>query len=322
VQRVSAAFRLRDLSAWLADGVTAMLGQVFPAETVTRFTVAIHLPELAHMTLATILMVGGLFAVIFSLEWLSGAKGTSYRSRTFAQDVLYALFYQGGVYTILIWAALANAMGSRLDFMKIEILAGLPGPLHWLLYWLVVDFCTYWWHRLLHTWEPLWAFHSIHHAQEEMSFISSYRLHPIEQIGQNLIMVVPLLVLGVPTFRWLPLYATMMILEAAQHSALDWTYARAYFVLVSPRFHSIHHSTEPRHHNRNFAKIFSMWDFMFGTGVYEAHRPERFGVEGMPVPRTIRDQLAAPFRMLFRRRPRAIAAVTPSASVPDPRSVA
>lgn len=320
MQRVSAAFRLREFGTWLADGVNALLGMVFPAETVTRVTSAIHLNELMHQTLATILMVAGLFVIMFSLERLAGARRTGYRSWSFAQDLLYALFYQGGFYTILIWAAFANAMGTRLDFLKIEILAGLPGPVHWLLYWVIVDFCTYWWHRALHTWEPLWAFHSVHHAQEEMSFISSYRLHPVEQIGQNLIMVVPLLLLGVPTFRWLPLYVTMMILEAAQHSALDWTYARAYFVLVSPRFHSIHHSTDPRHHNRNFAKIFSMWDFLFGTGVYEARRPEQFGVEGMPVPRTIGEQLVAPFRMLFRRS-RIVPAAAPSAPVPGPRSI-
>jgi sterol desaturase/sphingolipid hydroxylase (fatty acid hydroxylase superfamily) len=314
---VSQVLRLRDIASAVADGVTALLGLIFPPESVARVSAAVHLQELAHATLATIVMVAGLFVLIFTLEWASGAKRTRYRSRTFAQDVLYALFYQGGVYTILIWSALANALGGRLDFLRIEVLARLPGPVHWILYWLVVDFCTYWWHRMLHSWGPLWAFHSIHHAQEEMSFISSYRLHPFEQIGQNLIMVVPLLLLGVPTFRWLPLYATMMILEAAQHSALDWTYSRAYYLLVSPRFHAIHHSTDPRHHNRNFAKIFSMWDFLFGTGVYASQRPEQFGVEGMPVPQTIRQQLAAPFVMLFRRN----TGTGPSAApMPDARS--
>ncbi|TFG51430.1 MAG: fatty acid hydroxylase family protein, partial [Gemmatimonadales bacterium] len=261
-----------------------------------------------------------LLTVIYLLEVFNRADRSSYFSKTFLQDLLYALFYQGGFYTILLWAAIANAFSPRLDFFKIDVLAGLPGPVHWVLYWLVVDFITYWWHRMLHTWGPLWAFHSVHHTQEKMSFISSYRLHPFEQLAQNFIMVVPLLILGVPTFRWLPLYAAMNVFEAAQHSALDWGYGRGYFVFVSPRFHSVHHSTDPKHYNRNYAKILSLWDFMFGTGVYEARRPERLGVEGLPIPGSIGAQLAAPFQILAQQRDRASES-EPAAAAPEPRPI-
>jgi sterol desaturase/sphingolipid hydroxylase (fatty acid hydroxylase superfamily) len=166
---------------------------------------------------------------------------------------------------------------------------------------LVVDFSTYWWHRMLHTWSPMWAFHSVHHAQEEMSFITSYRMHPVEQFGQSLIMVVPLLIIGTPTWRWLPLYLTMNMFEAAQHSALNFTYGRAYALVVSPRFHALHHARDASVYNGNYSKILSIWDFLFGTAI-RAERPNRFGVEGLPVPRTIWDQLATPFRLL-RGRP-------------------
>lgn len=319
ISRFVGLFRLRELSAAAADGVTALLGQVVPPEAAARFAAAVQLPDLIRATLNTVVLVAILLTVIYLLEVLNRADRTSYFSRTFLQDLLYALFYQGGFYTILIWSAIANALGPRLDFLKIEVLSGLPGPVHWVLYWITVDFITYWWHRMLHTWAPLWAFHSVHHSQEKMSFISSYRMHPFEQIGQNLIMVVPLLVLGVPTFRWLPLYAAMNIFEAAQHSALNWGYGRGYFVFVSPRFHSVHHSTDPKHYNRNYAKILSLWDFLFGTGVFEEHRPARLGVEGLPVPRSIKEQLAAPFRILSRRQERGAEAVA-AAPTPEPRS--
>jgi sterol desaturase/sphingolipid hydroxylase (fatty acid hydroxylase superfamily) len=299
--RVDQLLRLRELSAWLADGVGWLLGLVLSPESVARFAAAVHLTEVARSTVMTLVLLAWVFPVIFLCEVLTRKDRSQYAARTFAQDLLYVFFYRGGFYAILIWSALANAFEPRLAFLKIQMLAGLPAVVHWLLYWVITDFITYWWHRALHTWEPLWAFHSVHHAQEEMSLISSYRLHPVEQIGQNLIMVVPLLVLGVPTFRWLPLYAAMNVMEAAQHSALDWTYGKGYYLLVSPRFHSLHHSTEARHYNRNFSKLFSIWDFLFGTGVYESSRPTRLGVEGLPVPRTIRAQLLAPFSMLFRR---------------------
>ena len=299
--RAKELLRLDEISAGLADGIAWLLGLVLSPDAVTQFATAVRLSELARSTVMTVVLLAWIFPVIFLCEALSRKGRAHYASKTFAQDLFYVFFYQGGFYFILIWSAIANVFESRLAFLKIEVLAGLPAVAHWLLYWVVVDFITYWWHRALHTWEPLWAFHSVHHAQEEMSLISSYRLHPLEQVGQNLIMVVPLLVLGVPTFRWLPLYAAMNVMEAAQHSALDWTYGKGYYLLVSPRFHSLHHSTEPRLHNKNFAKLFSIWDFIFGTGAYEESRPARIGVEGMPVPRTIGAQMLVPFQLLFRR---------------------
>jgi sterol desaturase/sphingolipid hydroxylase (fatty acid hydroxylase superfamily) len=299
--RIDELLRLRELSAAAAQGVTALVGALTSPEAAARFADASHLGQLTRSLVLTVVLIVGLFAIIFLCEVVSRSDRSHYFSRTFGQDLLYAFFYQGGFYVFLVWPVLANVFEPRLQFLKIEVLAALPGPVHWLLYWLITDFITYWWHRALHTWEPLWAFHSVHHSQEQMSFISSYRLHPFEQLGQNLIMVAPLLVLGVPTFRWLPLYAAMNVMEAAQHSALNWTYGRGYFLLVSPRFHAVHHSADARYHNKNFSKIFSLWDFLFGTGVFEEERPRRIGVEGLPVPRTIGAQLVAPFRILFRR---------------------
>ena len=277
--------------------MSAALGTVLAPATVARLVDSIQLPLILRSSLQTMVLVGGLFAVFFVAEQLVGAGRSHYRTRVFARDVTYAFVYQGGAYAVLVWASIANAMGDRLEFLRVEALSGLPGPVHWVLYWVAVDFITYWWHRLLHSWGPLWALHSVHHSQTEMSFISSYRLHPLEQILQNVIMVVPLLVMGVPTFRWLPLYAVMILFEAAQHSALPWGYGSLHRVFVSPLFHAVHHSSDPRHHNRNFAKILSCWDFLFGTGLQESARPARFGVEGQSAPTSLWQQLVAPFRV-------------------------
>lgn len=297
--RLTDALRLHAPASAVEDALRAVAGLVASPEAVARAAAAVRLHELVRSSLQTAVLVGGLFAVFAVAERLAG-RGTRWASRVFAQDVTYAIFYQGGFYAILVWAAIANAVEPRLDALRIGALARLPGPVHWVLYWVAVDFITYWWHRLLHSWGPLWAIHSVHHTQEEMSFISSYRLHPVEQVAQNLLMVAPLLVMGVPTWRWLPLYATMVLFEAAQHSALPWDFGRAHRVFVSPVFHAVHHSADPRHHNRNFAKILSLWDFVFGTGVQEAAPPTRLGVDGLPVPRTLGAQLAAPFRILWR----------------------
>jgi len=301
VGQLIALLHLREIAHGIADGIIWLVSLATGSEFANHVAELIDLDMLTRGTVYTLVMVGGLFAIIFPLEVLTRSSRVAYAGRTFRQDVLYALFYMGGFYQVLFWSALANVLNDKLAFLKVEVLAALPGPAHWAIYWISVDLMTYWWHRWLHTWGPLWDIHSVHHSQPEMNFMTAYRAHPLEQLMQNLVMVVPLLVMGVPTFRWLPLILVRSMLEALQHSALDWDYGRGYSIFVSPRFHALHHSSDPKHYNRNFSKILSVWDFLFGTAVREPRRPERLGVDGMPVPRTIGAQLLAPFRLMGRR---------------------
>jgi sterol desaturase/sphingolipid hydroxylase (fatty acid hydroxylase superfamily) len=310
--------RPRNLAGPISNGIASVLELVFPAASVARFGAAVRLEELVRMTLATVVFVGGLFVVVFALEYFSGAKGPSYRSRVFRQDVVYTLFYHGGFYNMFFWAGLANAFDKQLAFLRFGALAGLPGPIHWALYWIAADLLYYWIHRWQHAWGPLWAIHSVHHTQEEMTFATTFRFHPLDQLTNGLLSAIVLSVIGVPTFFWLPLYAAMQVFDAVQHSSLTWGYGRAYRVLVSPRFHSFHHSADPRHHNRNFSKIFSFWDFLFGTAVEGQRRPDRLGVDGLPVPRTLVAQLLAPFRILFRSRRREPVAAATAGPAPTP----
>ena len=86
--------------------------------------------------------------------------------------------------------------------------------------------------------------------------------------------------------------------ELVQHAELPWRYGRLYPVLVSPVFHSLHHSPERARHDSNYGKILSLWDFLFGTAIRDLPRPERTGVEGLKVPETVMGQLLAPLSVL------------------------
>ncbi len=41
-------------------------------------------------------------------------------------------------------------------------------------------------------------------------------------------------------------------------------------VFACPQTHRVHHSTEPRHFDQNFAAVFSLWDSIFGTYYHPA----------------------------------------------------
>jgi sterol desaturase/sphingolipid hydroxylase (fatty acid hydroxylase superfamily) len=274
---------------------------------------ALRLTELLHSVGSAALVFVGFFALFYVLErWLGGDPGR-YRTRHFWNDVAYGLFYRGNFYQLLIGATVAGMLEPRLAFLRIGLLKDLPLPAAAVVFWITADFLGYWVHRLQHGIPFLWAFHSVHHAQERMTFLTSYRIHPIEQLVASLILFVPLLVIGLPPGTWLPLVAVLTALEFAQHADLPWRFGPLYRVLVSPVFHAIHHSTEARHHDRNFGKILSTWDVVFGTAVIHEDRPRRFGVEGLHMPESLGAQMVMPFRLVREFYGR------PAASTPPPR---
>lgn len=258
----------------------------------------LRLLELGRATVHSIAFVGLFFLAIAFLEWLGGTHPKRYLSRAFLNDVAYSLFYRAGFYSTFIAAAVTNLLAPRLAFMKVELLAQLPLVAAYVLYWIIADLLGYWIHRLQHRSRVLWAFHSVHHAPEQLSFLTSFRLHPIEQLVTNVIMIGPLLVLGIPTVNWLPLVLLQNAFEFAQHAELRWSYGRLYRVVVSPTFHAFHHSTDRAHYDKNFGKVLSVWDFLFGTAV-QGERPTSFGIEGTVIPERLSAQLVAPFRTVL-----------------------
>jgi sterol desaturase/sphingolipid hydroxylase (fatty acid hydroxylase superfamily) len=277
-------------------------------QPLAEFAAQVHLGQLAKSTALALLIYGGFLLVVFLAESREGADPSRYRTRNFLNDVAYTLFYKGGFYNVLLLAAVTNALEARLGFLQLNLLRPLPWPVGLAIFWVAGDFLTYWWHRLQHANRFLWAFHSVHHSQEQLTLFSASRRHPLENLSMDVLLyfVVFHLVLGIPTRGWMPLAALVASVAAIQHAQLDWRFGPLARVFVSPRFHAFHHSVEPVHANANFGFLFSCWDHLFGTAVPEQPRPARYGVDGLEMGETLGSQLVTPFRLLWRwRRPAA-----------------
>jgi sterol desaturase/sphingolipid hydroxylase (fatty acid hydroxylase superfamily) len=242
-----------------------------------------------------------LFAVaIAAMEWLSHRDLRRYVSPIFLNDVGYSLFYQGGIYNLLYLPVFAY-LQKRLAFADLHVLDRLSLPVGFVAFWLIADFFQYWVHRLHHVSRFLWAFHQVHHAPTRLNFLQSNRNHIVEQMVSNAVMFFPILILGVPRVMWMPFLVFHTILEALQHAELPWRYGPLYRVIVSPMFHNLHHSSVATEYNGNFAKILSMWDFVFGTAVDRDSLPAAYGIEGIEIPERLTAQIIAPFQTLRRR---------------------
>jgi sterol desaturase/sphingolipid hydroxylase (fatty acid hydroxylase superfamily) len=238
------------------------------------------------------------FVLVYLIERFTGARTHQYRTRGFLQDIAYWFYSRSGFGRLTTTTVVYSLLIPRLAFLNVKLLVGLPILLRWTIYFLVTDLITYWVHRWTHSNRFFWAFHSTHHSQVQMSFLTSDRAHPVDLLTTDLVILLPILVLGGNVKEWLPFYYLIQFMIVIQHSEIPWRLGPLYYVIVSPVFHSYHHSTRVEHHDRNFGRILSIWDFMFGTAVDEKERAKEYGLADLKMP-TLASTFLMPFRMAY-----------------------
>ncbi len=257
------------------------------------------------------LKLGLVFAVTLLLE-IAARKNWRFRygARSFRVDVLYFVFYYSGFYHLLLWTwmykSLIGLINHYAPWMQMNLLAGVTPVLQIAIVVLVSDFVGYWNHRWRHSNIFLWNFHSIHHSQTNLTIVSNYRFHVVDETLLRLWLFVPFQILGTSVTLWMWLDLVLAWILYVQHSQWNWTYGRLGYVFVSPVFHRKHHSTDERLQNSNYSMLFTFWDDLFGTADRTSPVPTETGVAGNPVPEGWLGQLVYPFaenlRELRRRR--------------------
>jgi sterol desaturase/sphingolipid hydroxylase (fatty acid hydroxylase superfamily) len=255
------------------------------------------LEELVMTTLMGLCVYSVSAIVIIAAELRQRSDMSVYATRNALNDLAYVVFYQCSIYNIVVLPLFAF-VAPHLHFARAGLLLRMPPVAAFLVCWLIFDFLNYWMHRLQHAVHPLWAFHSVHHTQTRLTFLTSNRIHVLEQLYVGMLMIIPAFLLGLPQPRWLPILMVQVFSETMQHSRLTWTFGPLRRLLVSPAFHSMHHSVDAREYNGNYGRVFSLWDGLFGTFVHAEERARRQGVEGLQVPETLIAQFIHPFRYL------------------------
>ena len=207
-----------------------------------------------------------------------------------------------------------NIYEKYFDFFSIDVLVALPVPLQIIIVILAVDFLSWFSHLLKHKVKLFWHFHSIHHSQREMNFMTDARVHPVERMISVVIRFFPMTLLelrhGVPLGIAWWFFTTWHTL--VYHASIHTNYGLLRYILVTPQSHRIHHSSQPRHQDLNYGVIFSFWDRLFGTQYrhYDEYPDTGVADDEFPVERrlgvwsllhTLLLQLIYPFRMIIHR---------------------
>jgi sterol desaturase/sphingolipid hydroxylase (fatty acid hydroxylase superfamily) len=245
-----------------------------------------------------------LIAFVLAVELLTRRRWGRYRTRTFATDVTYFLFFAAGLYAFFISGpihrVILSAVHEHCRFLLLDLAAPVPLPLKALLFIMSIDCVEYWMHRLGHANKLYWKFHCIHHTPEQLTPLSKFRIHWVDMTVFGTVKAVPLMMLGHLDDMWMP-YLPLMILQVFSHFDIDFHYGPVLGrFLVSPRYHRVHHSADPGQQNTNFGIIFSCWDYIFGTANADLTRPAAFGLREVKVPDSFARQFFFPFLLVVR----------------------
>lgn len=194
------------------------------------------------------------------------------------QDVFWLVF-NGYAYGLLFGAVLkaipalnGQSMKSVLDGFGagFRTVGELPLLVQALIYLVIADFIEYLVHNALHRWNWLWPIHRVHHSIHTMDWIGNFRFHWGELIVYSSAKYLPLALLGARYDAMLISWVTSLTIGHLNHSNLRISWGPLRYVLNSPRMHIWHHDKFPDNTaGYNFAVVFSLWDWLFGT----AHMP-------------------------------------------------
>lgn len=173
---------------------------------------------------------------------------------------------------LLAWAA--AQIGIYAWLYRVARVVTLPsGWMPWLIAFVGIDFLYYWWHRLSHKVNVLWAAHVVHHQSEDFNLAVALRQSVLTS-WTALVFYLPLAIVGVPTTIFVIVHALSMLYQFWIHTELigrvrgplDW-------IFNLPSHHRVHHAVNPQYLDKNYGATLIVWDRLFGTYAPEHERP-------------------------------------------------
>ena len=181
---------------------------------------------------------------------------------------------------------------------------GLPQWIEISLSVILMDYTLYLWHVLSHRCKFLWRFHLVHHADLDMDASTAIRFHFGEMALSAPYRAAQVAAIGVSP-KALAIWQNFLLLCIVFHHSnlrlprrLEASLAR---VIVTPRVHTIHHSTIENETDSNWSSGLTIWDMLHGTFRYDV--PEDDVSIGVPAYRDPKEiMFHGLFTMPFRRQ--------------------
>jgi sterol desaturase/sphingolipid hydroxylase (fatty acid hydroxylase superfamily) len=246
-------------------------------------------------------------AIACERRW--GVERRPLLARGHVQDAGYFLVFAAAVVPLVTLLGVASAHLLLQQSAWIQ----LPSTAHW-PQWLLVgvalvamDGCNWLTHWADHRFAPLWRVHAIHHSQEELSVLTTFRTHPLVHVASFVAASVPVVALMGARPLAPVLVTVYLCLGALPHANVPWTFGPVGRIIVSPAYHRIHHSADGPY-DVNLGIVLTIWDQCARRAVFPTAATVacRTGLAGRPLPveqaagrlrplRLLTEQLLEPF---------------------------
>lgn len=277
-------WRLLNPSSFALAGVTAVIVWAGVAELLRQGRLEAVLrggwAELAAPLLVALVVATGL------CERIWPAEPRPLLARGHLQDACFLALHAIVVIPLmtLLSVGAASLIGSHAAWIELRPAAHWPA---WLVVPLAVaamDAANWLAHYADHRLGFLWRFHALHHSQEELSVLTSFRAHPLMHTTGFVLATIPVVVL-LPARPIDPVLITVYVcVGTLQHANLRWTFGPVGRVIVSPAYHRLHHAADNQ--RVNLGVVLTIWDVLAGYARFPARGAAagRTGLDGRPVP--------------------------------------
>ncbi|GEJ57373.1 sterol desaturase family protein [Anaeromyxobacter diazotrophicus] len=180
-------------------------------------------------------------------------------------DALADLGCGVGQQVVLVFAGAALLAAYAWLYQHARLVTFRPGSgWPWLVAFVAVDVAYYWWHRLSHEVNLLWAAHAVHHQSEDYNLAVALRQSVLTSFT-SLPFYLPMAFLGVPTAVYATSVAVSTLYQFWIHTELVGKLGPLERVLNTPSHHRVHHAVNPQYLDKNYGAILIVWDRLFGT---------------------------------------------------------
>jgi sterol desaturase/sphingolipid hydroxylase (fatty acid hydroxylase superfamily) len=214
-----------------------------------------------------VLVFAGLF---LCLEILNDAVTRRF-SRSRMMETLSSAFTQVPYYfsEILIFGSAVYLYFTIYEFIPWKIPVNGYSAL---LVLLLADLTYYIEHYAIHRIRLFWLAHSVHHSSGVYNTATAFRFSLFDPVV-SVIFHLPLLLMG---FNPILIFAAEVLVQAYQfwiHNEMIGKLGPLEWFLNTPSHHRVHHGSDSKYIDKNFAGILIIWDRLFGTFQKEEELP-------------------------------------------------
>jgi sterol desaturase/sphingolipid hydroxylase (fatty acid hydroxylase superfamily) len=229
-----------------------------------------------HLSLAYWLLIGRVSAI--ALEAALGARGVI-RAHYEWKDTLASLTMRAG--NVVVNLLMTGVMFGGLQWAyEHRVISFEMSALAWVVLFVLDDFTYYWFHRISHECRFWWAAHVNHHTSQHYNLSTAARQSWTGIVVGTWVPWIPLGFLGFTPTAILAMQSINLFYQFWLHTeAVDRLPRWFEAVFNTPSHHRVHHASNPRYLDRNYAGVLMIWDRWFGTFVAEhAEDPPKYGI--------------------------------------------